>query len=69
MALKMLDKADSKVKIIFMKTEIYFIILKDVFLQEYFTILNLYAFNSILQNYSNKTKNFTREKIHNPKKV
>lgn len=62
----MLDKADSKVKIIFMKTEIYFIILKDVFLQEYLTILNLYAFNSILQNYSNKTKNFTREKNPQP---
>lgn len=58
----MLDKADSEVKIILMNTEIYFIILKDVFHQESLTILNLYAFNSILQNYSNEMQDFTGEK-------
>lgn len=58
----MLDKADSEVKIIFMNTEIYFIILKGVFHQESLTILNLYAFNSSLQNYSNEMQDFTGEK-------
>lgn len=60
--LQMLDKADTEIKRLFINTEIYFIILKDAFHQEYHIIVTTHLI-VFLKTIKTKQQNFTEEKF------